>query len=197
MLNKPAGWHTVAGRSDQPTVEGWLAAAVPACAELDEAGLVHRLDSPTSGCLLVATNADTRATLRDAMSGRGGPEIGKRYLARCSGGIEERGRFDLYFTRRHRGSRKVTVRASGEQADRGQCVWRVVDRDAERGDLVEVDLLGPGRRHVIRAGLASLGHPLTGDALYGGAGSPLCLHAMSLDVGGCVVVAPLPVWAMS
>ncbi|MBC8289002.1 MAG: RNA pseudouridine synthase, partial [Planctomycetes bacterium] len=71
VLNKPSGWHTVAGRGDEPDVESWLRAKVPACSGLDEGGVVHRLDLPTSGCLLAATDETIRATLREAMSGRG------------------------------------------------------------------------------------------------------------------------------
>jgi 23S rRNA-/tRNA-specific pseudouridylate synthase len=49
--------------------------------------------------------------------------------------------------------------------------------------LVEVELLGPGRRHQIRAGMAHEGHPLVGDTLYGGSSREggLCLHAWRLE----------------
>ncbi|MDP7028817.1 MAG: RNA pseudouridine synthase [Phycisphaerales bacterium] len=195
VVNKPAGWHSVAGRGDEPDVEGWLRQAVPDCAALHEGGLVHRLDQTTSGCLLAATREAERVSLRAAMSGRGGIVVGKRYLARVGAGVRSSGQFDLYFTRRHRGSRKVTVRGVGEDAERGQCAWRVLSRDASRGDLIEVDLLGPGRRHIIRAGMAFLGHPLVGDAMYGGGVGGARLHSASLTVDGQTVAAPAPEWA--
>jgi 23S rRNA-/tRNA-specific pseudouridylate synthase len=195
ILEKPAGWHSVKGGGSEPDVESWLAAHEPSCADLEESGLVHRLDQPTSGCLMAATSAPSRALLRAAMSGAGEIEIAKQYLARCAPGMPDIGTFDLCFTKRHRGSRKMTVSERGSDACRGRCSWRVQQRDAQRGDLVLVDLHGPGRRHCIRAGLAFLGHPLAGDGLYGGGDGTAQLHAFRLVVDGTCVEAPPPPWA--
>ena len=196
VIDKPSGWHTVAGRGDELDVESWLRGKVPACSELEEAGLVHRLDLPTSGCLLAATDEAIRVALREAMSGRGSVDIHKHYLARCGVGLPDQGAFELYFTKRHRGSRKMTVSQRGDARSAGRCCWRVCER-AGGGDLIEVELLGPGRRHMIRAGMASLGHPLVGDALYGGDASAEGprLHACRLSINGLVVESPRPDWA--
>jgi len=108
VVDKPAGWHAVAGRGETgPSVEAWLRATRPELAGLDEAGLVHRLDRFTSGCLLVARDAAGRERLRDAFSGRGG-DLRKIYLALVAGRAEP-GSFTLSFTSRHKGSAKVTV----------------------------------------------------------------------------------------
>ncbi|MCH2139799.1 MAG: pseudouridine synthase [Phycisphaerales bacterium] len=184
----------MSGRGSEPDMESWIRARVPACAGLEEGGLVHRLDLPTSGTLLAATDAATRHMLREAMSGRGERVIDKEYLARCVNGVAECGSFELYFTKRHRGSRKMTVRTSGEKADCGRCAWRILERDVQRGDLLTISLIGPGRRHIIRAGFAHLGHPLIGDALYGEAEGTPQLHAASLTVQRVRVEAPVPVW---
>ena len=197
VLDKPTGWHTVSGRGDEPDVESWLRVRVPACSGLEEAGLTHRLDLPTSGCLLCATDEIIRQTLRDAMSGRGDTRIEKQYVARCGVGLPEQGAFDLYFTKRHRGSRKMTVSTQGNARALGRCTWTVLQRGSD-GDVVEMELLGPGRRHMLRAGMAYLGHPLVGDALYGGANtnaSPL-LHARRLIINGLAVESPDPPWAI-
>jgi 23S rRNA-/tRNA-specific pseudouridylate synthase len=72
----------------------------------------------------------------------------------------------------------------------------VIARDDVRGDLVELDLLGPGRRHELRAGCAYLGHPLVGDVLYGGtAAARIQLHAWRVELDGELVEAPPPPWA--
>lgn len=203
VVAKPAGIHSVAQRgSDAPSVEAWLRAERPELAALDEAGLVHRLDHETSGCLLVAKDAATRTRLRDAFSGRGG-DIRKTYLARVEGRFADRvlaGAFTLSFTSRHKGSAKVTVHTRGEPETIGRCRWRVrsaTGDGAGASTLLEVELLGPGRRHQIRAGLAHEGHPLVGDTLYGAreaSHGPL-LHAWRLDVEGHALECAAPPWA--
>jgi len=203
VVAKPAGIHSVAQRaSDAPSVEAWLRAERPELVELDECGLVHRLDYETSGFLLFAKDADTRERLREAFSGRGG-DIRKTYLARVEGRLPERvmaGAFTLSFTSRHKGSAKVTVHTRGEPDTIGRCRWRVrsvAGADTATSTLLEVELLGPGRRHQIRAGLAHGGNPLLGDTLYGGHEAPHgpLLHAWRLEVGGTTVECPPPAWA--
>jgi 23S rRNA-/tRNA-specific pseudouridylate synthase len=209
VVAKPAGMHTVAQRgSDAPSVEAWLRAARPELAALEEAGLVHRLDFDTSGCLLVARNETARVRLREAFSGRGG-DIRKTYLALVEGRFPDRvlaGAFTLSFTSRHKGSAKVTVHSRGEPETIGRCRWRVL-RVVESAHastahtLLEVELIGPGRRHQIRAGMAHEGHPLVGDTLYGAApaGAGVHLHAWRLDGDdssiNALIEAPAPAWA--
>lgn len=198
VVAKPAGVHSVAQReSAGASVESWLGGARPELEGLEEHGLVHRLDFDTSGCLIVAKDPGTRERLRDAFSGRGG-DIRKIYLARVEGPYANRvmaGSFTLSFTSRHKGSAKVSVHTRGEPETIGRCRWRV---RSVRDDttLVEVELLGPGRRHQIRAGFAYEGHPLVGDGLYGArSDGPLCLHAWRVEVDGTAVECPPPAWA--
>ena len=196
VLAKPAGWHTVRGKTDAAdggggVVETWLATSRPELASLPESGLVHRLDRDTSGCLVVAKDPAAYERLRAAFAAATG--LRKIYLCRAKPGLPSDDRATLFFASRHKGSAKVTVRESGEPREAGRLRWRVLDR-AAGGDLVEVELIGPGRRHQIRAGLAYLGHPLVGDELYGGgAGTPL-LHAWKVEVDGTEVEAPKPAW---
>jgi len=199
VLAKPAGIHTVSqpGKDHAASIEAWLRAARPELAELEECGLVHRLDFDTSGCLLVAKAEGTRERLRDAFSGRGG-DVRKMYLARVEGPYSNRvmaGSFTLSFASRHKGSSKVSVHTRGEPETIGRCRWRVRSV-REDTTLVEVELLGPGRRHQIRAGFAYEGHPLVGDGLYGARSEgPVCLHAWRIEVDGITVECPVPDWA--
>ncbi len=213
VVNKPIGWHSVAARvtDGSATIQEWISEMFASQRELPECGLVHRLDLSTSGCLLVAKTLRAHEDLRENFSsGVGGWAIGKRYLALVANGLEPTGEFTLFFSSRHKGSAKVTVSEFGGRNERGSCTWKVVRaRDSRSAadeprafDLIEVELIGAGRRHQIRAGLSSLGHPLAGDAMY--RGLPLresanhncaALHAWKLIVTGVEIVSPPPTWA--
>ena len=217
VLHKPAGWHSVEVRSSSggEVLSRWIAVQFAAQARLPDAGLVHRLDQCTSGCMIAARDASVHGMLREAVSGRGSMHIKKVYLALVRPGIAPQGRFELVFSSRHKGSTKATVRRDGE-GELGECSWRVVraaEKTSDNGidaattplafDLIEVEIHGPGRRHQIRAGMAFTGHPLAGDALYRGA--PLnpkwsagcfTLHAWRVEIGDLLVESPRPTWAI-
>ncbi len=195
VIAKPAGWHSVARKEHaaddaakgppEPTIEEWLRQTHPAQAALREAGLVHRLDLGTSGCIVAARTAAAYERLRVTL---GTTAAHKTYLALAASGLPETGSFRLYFSSRHKGSRKVTVGSEGSAPECGRCRWRVMKRAVDGGhDLVEVDVVGRGRRHQVRAGLAHLGHPLRGDSLYGGdtarEAAP-ALHAWKVEIEG-------------
>jgi len=197
VLSKPAGWHTLHNPRDPqetsgPTIETWLREAHPECAALPEAALLHRLDFETTGCLAAARSAAALAALRPAFRG---PEAdaSKVYLALVAGRPAD-GSFDLYFTSRHRGSHKATVSPQGDPATLGRCRWRVCSRPDKQCTLLEVRILGPGKRHQIRAGLAYGGYPLLGDSLYGGPNwqAGIALHSWRLRIDSQWVVCPLP-----
>lgn len=211
-IDKPEGWHSVDARESDgsPTVQSWLREREASCAPLDECGLVHRLDKWTGGCLLAASDAESRATLRAAFGGADSHALRKWYTALVVGGLREEGEWTMHFASRYARSAKVTATRDGDAHARGTCRWRVVpagsgesaSRIAGRGmDLLEVELVGPGRRHQIRAGFAALGHPLAGDSLYGGpslgtrAADQPALHATRLEVDGVAIAARLPAWA--
>lgn len=213
MVNKPLGWHSVAARvtDGSPTIQEWIAANFPGQGALPESGLVHRLDLSTSGCLLVAKTPRSYEDLRENFSsGSAGWAIGKKYLARVTPGIAQSGEFTLFFSSRHKGSAKVTVSEFGGRNERGSCRWKVLqaavhgvaEGEPAAFDLIDVELIGGGKRHQIRAGLSSLGHPLAGDAMY--RGQPMhescnhsfaALHAWKLVVTGVEVESPRPSWA--
>lgn len=198
VLCKPAGWHSVRGAtapdpSGGGVVETWLASTRPDCAALPESGLVHRLDRDTSGCLVAATTRHSHLLLGRRF--RDGVGVRKWYLARVRPGLPDEGAATLFFRSRHKGSSKVTVSERGDAKVAGRFRWRVQARDEVRGDLVELELIGPGRRHELRAGCAHLGHPLVGDALYGGAPADgLALHAWRVEIDATPVEAPVPPW---
>ena len=97
VLNKPAGWHCVETKNTdgRPVVETWLREQFDACRE-PEAGLCHRLDLGTTGCLVVA-NGDRSGNVCRAMSGDPAASGEKTYLALVAPGLPPVGRFELFF----------------------------------------------------------------------------------------------------
>jgi 23S rRNA pseudouridine1911/1915/1917 synthase len=122
---------------------------------------VHRLDKDTSGLLVVAKSGRVHEQLGTALAAR---RVRRRYAALAWGHLrgEER-RIEAPLGRHPQDRKRVVVRAGGRHA-----VTRV--RLVARGgvaDLVRCTL-ETGRTHQIRVHLASIGHPVCGDAVYGG-----------------------------
>ncbi len=125
-------------------------------------GLVHRLDKDTSGCLVVAKTEAALAALQAAFKAR---TVEKRYLALCHGALATPGRLDTPYCRHPRDRTRFTSRL--ESPRRAVTAWTVRERFPGAA-LAEVEL-HTGRTHQIRVHLAESGHPLLGDATYGGA----------------------------
>ncbi|RKH46595.1 RluA family pseudouridine synthase [Corallococcus sp. AB050B] len=149
-----------------------------------QAGLVHRLDRETSGVTVFGKTAAATSALAEAF--REGTAR-KRYLAATGPGLEAGGTVDLPLSKDP--SRPGRWRAT--RAANGVPAWTDYRTlfAGEAFSLVEL-LPRTGRTHQLRAHLTALGHPILGDARYGGAGSagslvaPRCLlHAHALELG--------------
>lgn len=125
-------------------------------------GLVHRLDRPTGGVLLLARTSKAAARLSEQFQKR---SVQKSYLALCRGETEVAHRECVHYLLFNEAAKKSEAYSHPrEGAQRAELRYR---RIASRHgySLLEVELL-TGRKHQIRAQLSKLGLPLSGDKKY-------------------------------
>jgi 23S rRNA pseudouridine955/2504/2580 synthase len=198
VLNKPPGLATQGGTKTSKHLDRLLDGLA------DERGrpkLVHRLDKDTSGALLVARTARSAGHFAKAFSGRTAKKI---YWALIVGvPSAEEGLVDAPLAKQP-GTGGEKMHVDPENGLPAKTRWRVLDRAGNRAAWVELSPL-TGRTHQLRAHMSALGHPIVGDAKYGGAEAfltggisrKLHLHARRLKIdapdGGAIdVTADLP-----
>ena len=175
-VNKPAGLtvHAGAGQHDG-TLVNRLVHHFQGLSQVggdERPGIVHRLDKDTSGVLLVARTDAAHRALAAQFAAR---TVQKTYLALVNGRVNaDSGRIVKPIARDPVRRTRMTARlATGREAI---TEYRVRQR-WEKFTLLEVRIK-TGRTHQIRVHLASLGHPVAGDRLYGApAAQRLFLHA--------------------
>jgi 23S rRNA pseudouridine1911/1915/1917 synthase len=164
VVDKPAGLVVHPAPSHRgPTLVDDLGEILGGGGDPSRPGIVHRLDKGTSGLLVVARDDETHAALQEAVRRR---EVERIYLALADGRLGSRtGTIDAPIGRASRQRHRMAV--SGAAAREARTHFEVLEL-LPRETYLEARL-ETGRTHQIRAHFAAIGHPLTGDATYGGA----------------------------
>ena len=186
MLNKPPGLATQGGTKTVQHLDRLLDGLA------DEGGqrpkLVHRLDKDTSGVLLVARSARAAGHFTKAFAGRTARKV---YWALITGvPSAEEGMIDAPLAKQP-GTGGEKMHVDEENGLPARTRYRMIDRAGNRAAWVELQPL-TGRTHQLRAHMAAIGHPIVGDAKYGGPAAfltggisrKLHLHARRLKIEG-------------
>ena len=183
VINKQAGLvvHPGNGNPDGTLVNGLLYRQKQLAPSLDPArpGIVHRIDKDTSGLLLVAKNDRAHVKLAEQIAAH---SIERAYRAIVIGHMKaDEGDVDAPIGRHPTDRKKMAIVPGGREA---RTHWRVLE--PLRGAALLECVLSTGRTHQIRVHMASLGHPVLGDPVYGPKKSPYpveggqLLHAFRL-----------------
>lgn len=202
VINKPKGLvvHPAAGHQDDTLVNGLLYAMGDDLSGINgelRPGIVHRIDKDTSGLLAVAKNDLAHTVLASQLKDH---TMARTYECIVCGGMKaDSGTVDAPIGRHPTDRKKMSINARNGRS--AVTHWEVIKR--YRGYTHVRCRLETGRTHQIRVHMASIGHPILGDTVYGHKKPELgqcsqVLHAGQLcfrhprDARPVMVFAPLP-----
>jgi 23S rRNA pseudouridine1911/1915/1917 synthase len=165
VVNKPAGMvvHPAAGHESGTLVNALLhhVSDLSGIGGELRPGIVHRLDKGTSGVMVVAKHDGAHDALSQQFHDR---QVDKEYVALVWGVVQAGRRIDLPIGRDPKDRQKMSARARRSRA----AVTRITRAEHLRGVTLCQVAIATGRTHQIRVHLNAIGHPIVGDATYGG-----------------------------
>ncbi len=192
VVNKQVGMvvHPAAGNPDGTLVNALLyhcKGTLSGVGGVIRPGIVHRIDKDTSGLLVVAKHDAAHLALAAQL---GGHRINRIYYAIALGNFKEDSGTVNAPIGRHPTDRKrmAVIRDPEKRAREAVTHWRVLARGSADGmafTLLRCEL-ETGRTHQIRVHMASIGHPLLGDEVYGGSKTAFETRHRSLITGQCL-----------
>lgn len=169
VINKPAGM-AVEPPSHCTTIKNWMVEnnyINPADWQPAERfGVVHRLDTDTSGVLVWAKNPSAQSQLKNLWQGR---QVEKTYIALVTGECDSAGEIDLPIERDNKNDKMRVVLLNTGKARPAITTYKrlaVTEYNGKKVSLIEAHPV-TGRTHQIRVHMKSRQHPIIGDKLYG------------------------------
>jgi 23S rRNA pseudouridine1911/1915/1917 synthase len=169
VVNKPAGMAVERPAKTTTLIEALTNQKIinPTIWKPDERyGVVHRLDSDTSGVIILAKNQETQAKLKLLWQGR---TVKKKYLALAAGSAELSGQIELSIERDNKNDRQVIAWLQSSKARPAITSYQKIGEGRIGENPVSLLEVHPitGRTHQIRVHLKAINHPIVGDRLYG------------------------------
>lgn len=190
IVNKPKGMvvHPAAGHTSGTLVNGLMAHCKDSLSGINgvmRPGIVHRIDMDTTGVLIVCKNDFAHNSIAEQLKVH---SITRKYYAIVHGGIrEEEGTINAPIGRHPVDRKKMSI--NEKNGKHAVTHYRVLKR-FQKYTYVECQL-ETGRTHQIRVHMASIGHPLLGDTVYGPAKCPISgLQGQTLHAGVLGIIHP-------
>ena len=192
VINKPVGMvvHPAAGNPTGTLVNALLyhcGTSLSGVGGVIRPGIVHRIDKDTSGLLVVSKNDEAHLCLSAQLKEH---HISRIYTAIAIGNFrEESGTVDAPIGRHPVDRKKMAVIHNSDLRSREAVThWSVIARGEADGNSFTLlrCQLETGRTHQIRVHMASIGHPLLGDAVYGGANTRFESRHRASIIGQCL-----------